>query len=240
VLEYIIDIKTSYIDETDFEKGFKLMFEFKENPFFDHKELVKEYHMKEGSPWTGEIEVEKITATQIEWKAGKNVTEEVTKKKVKGGGAKKAKQKSKETVEPRESFFRLFFQELDQEKGVPEGIRFLLDEENGGDDDEEEDEDEWLGMFMDNDHEVGTDIKDSLIPYAVRWYTGEACPEDEGDDEDDEDDEDDDDEDEDDDEDDEDEDDEPTPKKGAKGKAKASGKKGGGGQDGNQEECKQQ
>merc|ERR1719281_1816416 len=139
VLEYLKDIKVKHIDESDFDKGFRLVFEFKENPYFEHKELVKEYHTKEGSPWTGEVDLEKITATEIEWKSGKNITEEVVKKKVKGGGAKKAKQKNKETAEPRESFFRLFFQNLEGDKGIPEGIKFLLSQD---DDDEDEDEDE--------------------------------------------------------------------------------------------------
>eukprot|EP00438_Fugacium_kawagutii_P002561 Skav209854 [mRNA] locus=scaffold1684:63604:66076:+ [translate_table: standard] len=68
-------------------------------------------------------------------------------------------------------------------------------------------------------------IRDQLVPYAVRFYTGEACPDDDGDyDEADGDDEEEESEEEDDDDDDDDEDDHPKGKKfhpAARGKATA-------------------
>merc|ERR1712136_322490 len=81
---------------------------------------------------------------------------------------------------------------------------------------------------------VGPAIKGQIIPYAVRWYTGEAAPDDDDDDEDDEDDDDDDDDDEEDESNEESEEEE-KPKRGkAKGKAK---KPAGAGE--KKEECKQ-
>merc|ERR1719356_661141 len=57
--------------------------------------------------------------------------------------------------------------------------------------DEEEDDDvedeELLAYLMDSDYEVGTALRDYVIPFAVRWYTGEAAPEVDDDDDDDED-----------------------------------------------------
>merc|ERR1712227_1066146 len=88
--------------------------------------------------------------------------------------------------------------------------------------DDDDDDDEILEMFMDRDHEIGGAVKEQLIPFAVRWYTGEAAP----DDDDDEDSEEEDDEDDDSEEDDDDDDDEPPPKRGGKSKAKAKGKAG--------------
>merc|ERR1712190_228890 len=99
-----------------------------------------------------------------------------------------------------------------------------------------------MKMIMSNEHEVGQAIKDNIIPFAVRWYTGEAAPERDDDDEDDDDDDDEDDDD--DDEESSDDDDakykKPTAKKGAakSGAKKASPKLGAA--DAPKEECKQQ
>merc|ERR1712113_881253 len=100
-----------YLRNVEYELGakahsFKLTFTFTENPYFTPNVLVTEYHCEESSPYNQEIDVKKVESTEIEWKAGKDVTVERIAKKVKGGGAKKAKQKGKETVEPRQSIFR--------------------------------------------------------------------------------------------------------------------------------------
>lgn len=55
------------------------------------------------------------------------------------------------------------------------------------DGDESPDEAESIvGFIMERDYELGTAIRDNIIPYAVRWFTGEACIDDvaESDDED--------------------------------------------------------
>merc|ERR1712136_330071 len=128
-------------------------------------------------------------------------------KKVKGSKNAKAK-KTKE--QPRNSFFRFFFKTLKAGEALPADIKALrLDE-------------------LEEVHEIGCLMSRELIPYAVRWYTGEATPEDD----DDEDDEDEDDGDDDDDDDDEEEEERPTAKS-SKGKAKAEPQK-------KTEECKQQ
>jgi len=102
VLEYLTDIKVSYPDKEDHNKGFKLEFLFAENPYFEHKVLDKSYFTKEESPYTGNIEATEIKATKIEWKSGKDVTIE----KVKGKKSKmNAKGKNKDKTEARPSFF---------------------------------------------------------------------------------------------------------------------------------------
>jgi len=224
VLEYLKDITTAPLDINEMDKGFKIAFHFAKNPYFDVEVLEKEYHTEEDSPYTQELTVTLIKATEIEWNDGKDITVEKVAKKVKGGGAKKAKQK-KEKEEPRESFFRDFFRTLKPGEPVPDDLNLedMLDE------DDEEDDDEIMEMLMDRDHEIGTAIQDQLIPFAVRWYTGEAAPEEDSDDDDDEDEESEDDDD--------DEDDVPVPKK--KGGAKPAGGKPGKDQK-QTEECKQQ
>merc|ERR1712127_851769 len=182
--------------------------------------------------YTQDIEVTLIKATEIQWKDGKDVTVEKVAKKVKGGGAKKAKQK-KEKEEPRESFFRDFFRSLKPGGPIPDDLNL----EDMLDSDDEENDDEIMEMLMDRDHEIGTAIQDQLVPFAVRWFTGEAAPEcdDEDEDEDSE---------SEDDDDDDDEDDVPVPKKKGGGGGKQQGGGGGAGKpgkDGKQtEECKQQ
>lgn len=232
VLKYCCDVTKSYLDDSDYNKGFKLCFHFVENPFFEHDVLWKEYHLEEESPYTGEINATEIKVQEIDWKEGKNVTVEKVSKKVKGGGAKKAKQKGKEKEEPRDSFFRHFFRNLKAGMPIPDDVN-IEDAQQLLDSDDEGDDEQMMDLLLENDYEIGCCVRDQLVPFAVRWYTGEACPEDPDDDFDEDGEEDDDDDD--DEEEEEDEDDEPP--KAAKGKKKP-GKAAAGGK--NAEECKQQ
>lgn len=176
VLEYLADIEKSQVGESESSKGFKLTLRFAENPFFSNRVLTKEYVAELRNPYCGEIEVKEIKCSAIQWKQGKNVTVERVVKKPKGGGAKKAKQR-KEKEEPRPSFFRDFFRNLSPEMTLPEDAkeqaRILVNED---DEEEEEDDETLLSYLMDADHEIGIALRDNIIPYAVRWYTGEAAP----------------------------------------------------------------
>lgn len=237
VLEYCSDITKDYLDSNDLDKGFKLFFHFAPNPFFTNDVLWKEYHTEESSPYTGEIDTTEIKACEIDWKPGKNVTVETVKKKVRGGGAKKAKQKGKEKEEPRDSFFRVFFRNLKPDMPIPDDVN--LEEMRAlCDDEDEEDEEGLVDLLMENDYEIGCAVREQLIPYAVRWYTGEAAPDDEDYDEDE--DEEDEEEDEEDEEESEEEDDEPKKGQSKKTSRPGAGKKNAGGEGEKQEECKQQ
>ncbi|CAN1290999.1 Nucleosome assembly protein 1;2 [Linum perenne] len=190
-LKFLKDIKWSRVEEP---KGFKLEFFFDTNLYFKNNVLTKTYHMiDEDDPI-----LEKATGTEIEWYQGKCLTQKIMKKKPKKG-SKNAKPITK--TEDCESFFNFF-----SPPQVPE-------------DDEELDEDtaEELQNQMEQDYDIGSTIRDKIIPHAVSWYTGEAVEadddgleldddEDEDEDVDEDDDEDEDDDDDDDDDDDEDED----------------------------------
>ncbi|CAN1774053.1 Nucleosome assembly protein 1;2 [Linum perenne] len=198
-LKFLKDIKWSRVEEP---KGFKLEFFFDTNLYFKNNVLTKTYHMiDEDDPI-----LEKATGTEIEWYQGKCLTQKIMKKKPKKG-SKNAKPITK--TEDCESFFNFF-----SPPQVPE-------------DDEELDEDtaEELQNQMEQDYDIGSTIRDKIIPHAVSWYTGEAVEADDDgleldDDEDeDEDVDEDDDEDEDDDDDDDDDDDED------EGKTKKGGSK---------------
>mmetsp|Transcript_122564 Transcript_122564/g.357914 ORF Transcript_122564/g.357914 Transcript_122564/m.357914 type:complete len:354 (-) Transcript_122564:90-1151(-) len=235
VLKYLRNVTRSYIDTTDPSKGFRLEFHFAENPYFTEEVLWKEYHIGEIAPYTDDVKAKEIAVCEISWKPGKNVTVEVVKTKPKGGSKKKAA-KAQEKEEPRDSFFRNVFRPLKLGMPLPPDMNLNDARQLCGDESEDEDDgdDKMLELLMENDYEMGRQVRDQLIPFAIRFYTGEAVPEQSLDDDDD----DEDDEEEDDDS--EDEDDEPPPAKGKKPQGKRKGGGGPMGAVGKQEDCKQQ
>ncbi|KAJ6372161.1 hypothetical protein OIU76_026614 [Salix suchowensis] len=228
-LKYLKDIKWCRIEDP---KGFKLEFFFDSNPYFKNYVLTKTYHMIDED----EPILEKAIGTEIEWYPGKCLTQKLLKKKPKKG-SKNAKPVTK--TEDCESFFNFF-----SPPQVPE-------------DDEDIDEDtaEELQNQMEQDYDIGSTIRDKIIPHAVSWFTGEAVQgdelglddddgedDDEDEDEDEEDEEDEDDEEEDEEEEDEDEDaNSKTKKKSSAGNKKSGRGQVGDGQQGERPpECKQQ
>ncbi|XP_038986352.1 nucleosome assembly protein 1;2 isoform X1 [Phoenix dactylifera] len=216
-LKYLKDIKWCRIDNP---KGFKLEFFFDPNPYFKNAILTKMYHMIDDD----EPILEKAIGTEIEWLPGKCLTQKLLKKKPKKG-SKNAKPITK--TEECESFFNFF-----SPPQVP-------------DDDEDIDEDiaEQLQSQMEQDYDIGSTIRDKIIPHAVSWFTGEAVQEDDFEDleEDDEDEDGEDDEEEDEEDEDDDEEEEEEEGKTRKKTATTKKKSGGDGQQGDRPaECKQQ
>merc|ERR1712224_618059 len=109
----------------------------------------------------GEVECTEIKSCVIDWKAGKNVTVELTAKKTKGGGAKKAKQKAKAKEEPRASWFRFFFRNLKKGDPAPDDIP-------GMDMEDVEDEDEITEQFLAQLEMAAGQIKEVVVKYAIR------------------------------------------------------------------------
>ncbi|XP_028778756.1 nucleosome assembly protein 1;4 [Neltuma alba] len=212
-LKYLKDIKWSKLDDP---KGFKLEFFFSTNPYFNNPVLTKTYHMIDDDD---DPILEKAIGTDIEWYPGKNLTQKILKKKPKKG-SKNAKPITK--TEKCESFFNFF-----HPPQIPE-------EEDIDDDDVEE-----LQKLMEHDYDIGSTIRDKIIPHAVSWFTGEAVHDEyediEADEDDYEEDEDDDDEEE------EEEEDEDQEQEGKNRKKKSGRARPGKGQRGEQPpECKQQ
>ncbi|XP_027344362.1 nucleosome assembly protein 1;4-like isoform X2 [Abrus precatorius] len=195
-LKYLKDIKCCRIDDP---KGFKLEFYFDSNPYFKNSVLTKTYHMIDDD----DPILEKAIGTEIEWHPGKCLTQKILKKKPRKG-SKNAKPITK--TEKCESFFNFF-----NPPQVPED-----------DDDIDDDAVEELQNLMEHDYDIGSTIRDKIIPHAVSWFTGEAAQSDFEDieDEDDYDNEGDGDEDEDDDDDDDENDDEDDEEKEGKIKNK--------------------
>ncbi|CAE7192676.1 NAP1 [Symbiodinium natans] len=218
VLEFLRTIEAEDLDKEDAEKGFRLIFHFAENPYFTDSSLSQEYHMHEPNRYNGEVKVQELKGCTANWKAGQDVT---MGKPAKGSGGKKKKKSQKEKLlEPRKSFFRDFFRSLKEGDELPEDVDTQQLCMQMGDDEMEEEE--MVEALLENAYDCGMALRTQIIPYAVRWYTGEAAPDDEYDDEEEEEEEEDQDE--------ELEDEEEAGKKGKGGKKKAEAP----------QECKQQ
>ena len=141
VLKYLTDVTTAFVGDL---AGFRVDFHFAANPYFENAVLSKVFHiphMIEGAPEAeggaaaaaeeeedeeddeDAFDVKKIEGTEVQWKAGHNVTVKVVKKKSKGKGKGGGKTITKEEELP--SFFR-FFETPDMEAAQDddEEVRF--------------------------------------------------------------------------------------------------------------------
>jgi len=176
VLKFLQDVKSSNIDPLCAQKGTRLEFTFAENPFFTNTVLFTEAHFDydpdTAKPWKEPDAIE-VRASAVDWKAGKNVTVAKTKPEA----SKKGKKKSgKAKEEPCPSFFRVMFTSCNlKDEELPEDLACIYADMQGGPDD-----DEMLEMHLENVGQLLGWMHSEFVPYAVRFFTGEACH-DEGD-----------------------------------------------------------
>merc|ERR1712217_704802 len=78
------------------------------------------------------------------------------------------------------------FRTMNKEGPMPEDIDISEVAMACGEDEDDLDEEECMKMIMEQDLGIGQGIKEEVIPWAVRWYTGEAAPERDDDDDEDE------------------------------------------------------
>ncbi|CAO4375168.1 unnamed protein product [Caenorhabditis nigoni] len=154
ILESLIDITTTASKDP---AGFKIEFHFAPNDYFKNKVLSKTYILnfepEEGSELSFDgPHIVKILGDQIEWNDGKNVTKKAVKKKQKKG-ANAGKFLTK-TVKA-DSFFNFF------------------DPPKAKEDRNEEEDDEQAEEFLELDYEMGQALRDTVIPRAVLFFTGE-------------------------------------------------------------------
>jgi len=175
-LMYLKNIKEKPLQEEDGKGGFCLEFHFGANPYFEETLLTKTYFINHHEA-IGEL-FDRAEATEIQWKTDKNLTiTKVEKKAGKRGGGRRGrggKDKGKQQMiiveEPCASFFNFFSPDT------------LVDDEM------EQDE---MEAVLEADYEMGLAVRESIIPNAVMWFTGEiqrsdSFYDDEEDDEDDE------------------------------------------------------
>ncbi|KAH0538609.1 hypothetical protein FGG08_004810 [Glutinoglossum americanum] len=149
-LKNLTDVRMEYLDRP----GFRLIFEFAENGFFNNKTISKTYFYQEESGYGGDFIYDHAEGDKIDWKAGKDLTVRIESKKQRNKNTKQTRV-VKKTV-PTESFFNFF--------SPPKAPSDDNDVEATSDIEER----------LELDYQLGEDIKEKLIPRAIDWFTGEA------------------------------------------------------------------
>jgi len=159
VLNSLIDVRAEVF--TGEERGFKLYFEFADNKYFNNKTLEKSYILEPEE----DVIPKRFEGCAIEWKdPSLDVTVELRKKRVKGGPKGQGNKSFTTESMPCDSFFNIF-----DPPQIPEDPEALDDEAL-----------QELQEELTADFDIGYSIKDSIIPRAVEWFTGEiASPMDE-------------------------------------------------------------
>lgn len=165
VLGYLKDIRLEYLSKP----GFKLIFQFAENPFFKNSQLSKTYYYQEELGYSGDFIYDHAEGDEIQWiSQEQNVTISIERRKQRNKHTKQTR--TIEKLTPTESFFN-FFDPPKAPQDKDDEDQDEQDQENEEDDDEEDEElEERLAL----DYQLGEEIKDKLIPRAVDWFTGSA------------------------------------------------------------------
>ncbi|KAJ1743167.1 histone chaperone [Coemansia sp. RSA 1085] len=149
-IKYLRDIRLEYLGD---KPGFKLEFEFAENPFFANAVLSKTY-VYEQSDVAGDLEFGSATGTEIDWKPDHDLSVKVETKKQRHKTTNRTRV-VKRTV-PAETFFSFFA---------------TVKEPDMNDDSEVADE---TRDRIELDYELAEEFKEKIIPCAIDWFTGKA------------------------------------------------------------------
>lgn len=76
-LKHLTDIRMEYLDKP----GFRLIFEFSENPYFTNKTITKTYFYQNESGYGGDFIYDHAEGDKINWKEGQDLTVRVESKK---------------------------------------------------------------------------------------------------------------------------------------------------------------
>lgn len=167
-------------------KGFTIEFEFSSNEFFTNTVLTKAYELRTGPDENEPLsyegpEIVKSKGCEIHWNKGKNVTVKMVKKRQKHKNRGTIRVVTKEVQT--DSFFNFFTPPTGKDLLIHfflyKIIMFfhLLVPEEADADLEESEEMRMLAA----DFEIGHMLRDSIVPKAVLYYTGEAGDEEDGD-----------------------------------------------------------
>lgn len=170
-LKKLMDVKLVYKDDDPMSYIFE--FHFAKNEYFTNSVLTKQYFLRTtlnpDEPFTFEgPEIYKCIGCDISWNKGMNLTVKTIKKKQKHKARNAVRTVTKQV--PTESFFHFFNPPI-----VPEDIT-KVDVESQS--------------ILTNDFEIGHIIRESIIPKAVLYYTGDIIDDEDDDDLDEEDDDD--------------------------------------------------
>ncbi|ONH66543.1 Nucleosome assembly protein 1 [Cyberlindnera fabianii] len=137
VLGYLKDIRLEYLSQP----GFKLIFEFRENPFFKNTILSKTYYYQEELGYSGDFIYDHAEGDEIKWVSNKeNVTISIERRRQRNKQTQQTRTIEKAT--PVDSFFNFF----DPPKAPAE--------EGEGEDDEDEFDEEELEARLALDYQL--------------------------------------------------------------------------------------
>ena len=148
VLESLIDIRIKYHEKGH---GYDLTFFFAPNDHFENETLTKSFQMSKPNM------IEKAEGCEIMWKENMNITVKKVKNKKKKGKATGTK-----TVDAK-TFFTFF-----KTQEMPDFKKIMESGQNPDDLDEENMRE--LGTKMDEDFDLGNEIKEQLIPLVLEYY----------------------------------------------------------------------
>jgi len=166
-LKHLIDVRIEHIniedadakqenaDEKQCKQGYKIIFEFSPNDFFENKILEKSYFYGQEVDYTGEFVYDHATGMTIQWKEDKDLTKEFEIKKQRNKNTNRTRLVRK--AKPVDSFFNFFSPPT-----------------RGSDLEEDSEEDLELEERINVDYTIGEDLKEKVIPRAVDYFTGKA------------------------------------------------------------------
>jgi nucleosome assembly protein 1-like 1 len=80
-LRHLTDIRISYLPTSEPKPGFKIIFVFEPNEFFENEVLEKTYLYQEEVGYSGDFVYDRAIGTEIKWKEDKDLTKEFEIKK---------------------------------------------------------------------------------------------------------------------------------------------------------------
>jgi len=144
--------------------GFTVEFYFNANPYFSNTLLRKTYVYKDELDFFGSLVHSHVIGDIINWKHGKNLIEQANTAPKQSHG-----DDDEDEDEPEESFFT-FFTPPPSISAPDTELASQLAKVKVNDEDEEDERD----TLLDDDFELGEDLKDQIIPHSVEYFTGEA------------------------------------------------------------------
>lgn len=81
-LKHLVDVRLAYLEDSKEAKpGFKILFQFSPNEFFENTVLEKTYVYQDEVGYTGDFVYDRAIGTEIQWKEDKDLTKEFEIKK---------------------------------------------------------------------------------------------------------------------------------------------------------------
>ncbi|KAI0032429.1 hypothetical protein K488DRAFT_70632 [Vararia minispora EC-137] len=150
-LKHLRDLRIEYLTGED-KPGFKLLFEFEPNEFFENTLLEKKYVYQEEVGYTGDFVYDRAIGCEIKWKEDKDLTKEFEIKKQRNKHTNRTRLVRK--ARPTESFFNFFSPPVPPSEDALES----------GDINEEDLDD--LEEKLEMDYQIGEDIKEKASIYT--------------------------------------------------------------------------